>query len=237
MTTGVLVLHGFTGNPSSMRGFAEAMAGAGFHVEMPRLPGHGTTVEDMLTTGWADWSAEVEAAYTRLAERAERIVVAGLSMGGALTLWLGLVHPEIAGLVCVNPATHRAARRRPPVPDRDAGRRHGRHARHRQRHRRPRGQRVGLRRACRWHRCCRSSVTGWPRSQDRYGELAMPLLLLTSREDHVVATTDSDYLAEHYGGPVDHRWLERSYHVATLDFDRDIIFLDAVEFAHRVTGS
>ena len=60
------MLHGFTGNPSSMRGLAEAFAAAGFHVEMPRLPGHGTTVDEMLTTAWADWTATVEAAYQRL---------------------------------------------------------------------------------------------------------------------------------------------------------------------------
>ena len=73
--------------------------------------------------------------------------------------------------------------------------------------------------------------------EDRYGELTMPLLLLTSREDHVVAPADSEFLAEHYGGPVDHRWLERSYHVATQDFDRDVINVAAVEFVahgHRV---
>ena len=236
VTTGVLVLHGFTGNPSSMRGFAEAMAGAGFHVEMPRLPGHGTTVEDMLTTGWGDWSAAADAAYTRLAERAERIVVAGLSMGGALTLWLGLVHPEIAGLVCVNPATT-------AQPD---------DVRQFLAETLAAGTDVmpGIGSDIADPEASESAYAGMPLApllsfigdglapmQDRYGELAMPLLLLTSREDHVVATTDSDFLAEHYGGPVDHRWLERSYHVATLDFDRDIVFLDAVEFTHRVTGS
>ena len=47
----------------------------------------------------------MEAAYQRLAERAGRIVVAGLSMGGSLTLWTGLEHPDVAGLVCVNPVT------------------------------------------------------------------------------------------------------------------------------------
>ena len=45
---GALVLHGFTGNPSSMRGLAETLAAEGLHVELPRLPGHGTTIEDML---------------------------------------------------------------------------------------------------------------------------------------------------------------------------------------------
>ena len=60
---GALVLHGFTGNPSSMRPLAEAFAGAGFHVELPRLPGHGTSIEDMQATGWADWTGEVDASY------------------------------------------------------------------------------------------------------------------------------------------------------------------------------
>ena len=102
---GALCLHGFTGNPSSMRGLAEAFAAAGFSVELPRLPGHGTTVEEMKGTRWADWTAEVEAAYQRLAARTERVVVAGLSMGGSLSLWTALQHPEVAGLVLVNPAT------------------------------------------------------------------------------------------------------------------------------------
>ena len=84
---------------------------AGFHVELPRLPGHGTTIDDMIPTRWDDWTAEVESAYQRLAARTDSIVVAGLSMGGSLTLWTGLEHPEVAGLVCVNPATV------PPPPE------------------------------------------------------------------------------------------------------------------------
>ena len=65
----------------------------------------------MIPTRWDDWTAEVEAAYQRLAARTDRIIVAGLSMGGSLTLWTGLQHPEVAGLVCVNPATL------PPPPE------------------------------------------------------------------------------------------------------------------------
>ena len=78
---GALVLHGFTGNPQSMRGLAEALAGAGFTVELPRLPGHGTSVEDMATTSWEDWASAAEAAYLDLAARCERVVVTALSMG------------------------------------------------------------------------------------------------------------------------------------------------------------
>ena len=100
---GALVLHGFTGCPQSMRPLAEAFAAAGYTVELPRLPGHGTTVEDMARYGWPDWAAAAEAAYTDLAARTDSVVVAGLSMGGTLTLYLAEQHPEIAAIVLVNP--------------------------------------------------------------------------------------------------------------------------------------
>jgi carboxylesterase len=232
---GALVLHGFTGNPSSMRGLAETLAAEDIHVELPRLPGHGTTIEDMLTTGWADWTAEVEAAYQRLAARAGKIVVAGLSMGGSLALWTALEHRDVAGLVLVNPATA------PQPPDvltmlRDmlAG-----------------GTDVapGIGSDIADPEAHESAYDGAPLRPlisfmddglapmaDRYGELTMPLLLFTSRQDHVVEPTQSEHLASTYGGPVDHRWLERSYHVATMDFDRDVINVDAATFAKQVTG-
>ena len=90
--------------PGLHAGVAEAFAAAGFAVELPLLPGHGTTVEEMKATRWTDWTGEVEAAYQRLSARADKVVVAGLSMGGSLTLWTALQHPEVAG-ICINPAT------------------------------------------------------------------------------------------------------------------------------------
>jgi carboxylesterase len=233
---GVLVLHGFTGNPSSMRELAEALAGAGFHVELPRLPGHGTTVDDMITTGWADWAGAADAAYERLAARTDRVVAAGLSMGGSLALWTALAHPEISGLVCVNPAT------RPQAPEVRAALDETLAA----------GTVVmpGIGSDIADPDAHESAYEGVPLRPlmsfldeglavlaVRYGELSMPLLLLTSHEDHVVPPAESEFLAEHYGGPVDHRWLERSYHVATQDFDRDVINVAAVEFVGQVTRS
>jgi carboxylesterase len=70
----------------------------------------------------------------------------------------------------------------------------------------------------------------------RYGELAIPLLLFTSRQDHVVEPRNSEHLARTYGGDVDHRWLERSFHVATQDYDRELILDAAVQFARRHTA-
>src|SRR5437868_8083932 len=95
---GALVVHGFTGNPSSMRGVAEALAAAGFAVELPLLPGHGTSVEDMLTTDFTDWAATAEAAYLDLAGRTNSLVTVGLSMGATLAAWVAARNPAIAGL-------------------------------------------------------------------------------------------------------------------------------------------
>ena len=69
---------------------------------------------------------------------------------------------------------------------------------------------------------------------DRFGELTMPLRLFTSRNDHVVDPADSEHLADTWGGPVEHTWLERSFHVATRDFDRDVVERGVVEFVRKV---
>jgi carboxylesterase len=232
--SGVLTLHGFTGNPSSMRGIAEAMGAAGHHVELPRLPGHGTSVDDMIPTRWSDWTGEVEAAYQRLAARADSIVVAGLSMGGSLALWTALQHPEVAGIICVNPATtpqqpemlamlqEMVAEGHELMPgigsdiaDPDA---------------------VELAYDGTPLRPLLSLIDdGLVPMSDRYRELKMPLRLFTSRQDHVVEPFNSEHLAATYGGEVEHTWLDRSYHVATQDYDRDVIVSESLKFVDRVT--
>jgi carboxylesterase len=66
------------------------------------------------------------------------------------------------------------------------------------------------------------------------GELRCPVLLLSSRNDHVVPTSSGDFLAANAGGPVERVWLERSFHVATLDHDAAEIEARAVEFVNKV---
>jgi pimeloyl-ACP methyl ester carboxylesterase len=100
---GALVLHGFGGTPATVRPLAKAFVEAGWSVESPRLPGHGTSLADLLTTGWEQWAAETERAYRTLAEHTTSIVVAGTSMGAALVLDLAIRHESVAGVVCVNP--------------------------------------------------------------------------------------------------------------------------------------
>ena len=102
---GVLVLHGFTGSPQTVRGWAEHLAAAGLTVRAPLLPGHGAAWQDLAKTGWTDWYAAAERAFGELRARCEQVFVAGISMGGCLALRLAQTQREhVAGVVVVNPS-------------------------------------------------------------------------------------------------------------------------------------
>jgi esterase/lipase len=103
--TGVLLLHGFTGSPFSMRPWGEHLAAEGFAVRAPLLPGHGTRWQDCNLTTEQDWLDAVTTAFDELAAECDRVVVAGLSMGGTLAIRLAELRPDdVAGLVLVNPS-------------------------------------------------------------------------------------------------------------------------------------
>jgi len=231
---GALCIHGFTGNPSSMRPVAEAFAAAGFAVELPRLPGHGTTIDDMLTTSWDDWSAEAEAAYQRIAARSSKVVVAGLSMGGTLTVWLAENHPEIAGIVAINAAV---APQAPEIVEMVRGMV-------------DEGQTLmpGIGSDIAKPGVIESAYEGTPLKpllsligaaegvSERLGDVTCAVLIMTSPDDHVVDPAASDLLAEKVSGPVERVSLERSFHVATVDYDAELIQERAVEFGKKVTA-
>lgn len=96
-----LAVHGFTGSPYEMRPFAERLAARGVYVDVPLLPGHGTSVEDMSRTSFPDWVAGAEAAYLGLAARRGRSFVLGFSMGGLIALMLAARH-RVDGVVAVS---------------------------------------------------------------------------------------------------------------------------------------
>jgi carboxylesterase len=102
---GVLLCHGFTGSPQSLRGWAEHLAQAGLTVSLPRLPGHGTTWPEMNNTRSEDWYAEAARAFEVLRGKTEEIFVMGLSMGGCIALRIAELRPDaVRGVVVVNPS-------------------------------------------------------------------------------------------------------------------------------------
>lgn len=231
---GVLVCHGFTGNPQSMRPLAQAFADAGFSVELPLWPGHGTSVDDMAATTWDDWATAADAAYGKLAARCSKVVVIGLSMGGTLALRLAARHPEIAGIVLINPIVD------PPAePFREMLR-----ASLEQGVDRIPG--IGSDIADPSQRELAYDATPiapllsmmepLDELRERLGDIRCPTLLFTSIQDHVVPTASSDVAAAALGGPVERVMLERSFHVAPLDYDAPEIERRSVDFARKVTA-
>lgn len=87
---GVLLLHGLTGTPAEMRVLGESLAGDGYTVHAPLLPGRGTRPADMHGLCWEDWMSAALRAYDDLAQRHESVIVGGVSAGGVMTLDLAL---------------------------------------------------------------------------------------------------------------------------------------------------
>lgn len=98
----MLLLHGFTGTPDHMRPLANHLHDLGFTVYAPLLAGHGTTCENLAQTGWKDWYASARDAFENLKKKHDVVFVVGLSLGGVLTLKLAEdLGPDVAGIACL----------------------------------------------------------------------------------------------------------------------------------------
>lgn len=231
---GVLLSHGFTGSPASMRPWAEFLAGHGYAVALPCLPGHGTRVEDMLPTRYEDYLATIEQEYAALAAKVDKVVVAGLSMGGCLVLDLASRHPEIAGVVVVNPAVNSTNRQLLALPllkhvvktfpgiandiKKSGVQEHG-------------YTKTPL-------KALASMVLAWKRIRtEALPRITAPVLLFRSLDDHVVDPSSARIILGAISSrDATERVLEDSYHVATVDNDAERIFEESLEFIRRVTA-
>ena len=230
--TGVLVLHGFTGNPFSMRPLAQRLADVGYTVELPLLPGHGTEVADLLDVTFDDLAAAALDAYDDLARRCQRVAVVGLSFGGGLSALIGEVRPTVAACVFINPMIQS------PGPEIEEGLAQLLEA--------------GVETLDKlvedikktdeselayeaWPlRCLATLFQGLPPIKAALSSITAPSLLLSSRKDDTVSPENGTAIVESVSGPIERVWLEDSYHVATLDNDQPIVESSTIEFMVKV---
>lgn len=230
---GVLVSHGFTGSPYSMRAWADSLAERGYAVELPLLPGHGTRWQDLNKVGWQDWVAALSSTLDKLRAENDAVVLCGLSLGGALVLRLAADNPDVAGVVLVNPAVNTTRKDVLALPllrwlvpsfpgivndiKKQGVDEHG-------------YTKTPLKAAysMMWH--------GWKPLRQDLARITAPILYFKSEIDNVVDPTSLDIIRSSVSSrDFTERRLADSYHVATLDNDAETIFEESAEFIDRVT--
>lgn len=232
---GVLLSHGFTGSPASMRPWGQHLGALGYGVRVPLLPGHGTTWQDLNGRRFEDWYGAVSDAYEALRTEHDVVVAGGLSMGGALVLKLAADRgADLAGVMVVNPAvaTKRLDVKLLPVlkyvvPSfpaiandiKKTGVDESGYVR------------TPL-------RAIHSFIGAWPGIIADLPKVTSPLLYFRSPEDHVVDGSSEPIILDRVSSTdVTRVALPDSYHVATLDNDAPTIFAESAAFVARVSAT
>ncbi|HLQ83988.1 MAG TPA: alpha/beta fold hydrolase [Pseudogracilibacillus sp.] len=225
--TGVLVIHGFTGTTQSMYDYGESLAEAGYTVLGPRLTGHGTFPEQMEMASYLDWIKDVEAGLEKLMEMCDEIYIAGLSMGGTLALYLGERYPDLAGIILVNAAIELPKMTEYYEAKKDKSERFI----------------PGIGSDIKKEDITELAYDKTPiKSMGDIIELmklvkmnltkiTMPILIFSSNVDHVVPPENSRSIYNQVSSK-QKKFIElkNSYHVATLDNDKDLIYSKTIEF-------
>ena len=225
---GIIFVHGFTGSPAAVRSWAEFFSARGYAVRVPLLPGHGTRWEDLNRVGWQEWPIRVVEELEELHKSCDKVFICGLSMGGATSLYVAAHHgDQLAGIVLVNPMIHipgfkvkfapviaRFRSHMPPVEG-DI--------------KRPNVSEFG------YDALPTKGVVQLTKllksSRSTLRMVKNPIMLFHSAEDHVLPVSNTEIVMAEIGSEKKQRIeLVNSYHVATLDYDSDIIFENSLLF-------
>ncbi len=231
---GVLVSHGFTGTTQSVRPLGEALAAQGFTIAGPRLAGHGTSMEDHARSTALGWIRSIEEDLDWLEGRSSSVFFAGLSMGGMFSLYFAGTRPDlIQGIIpinaCVyldNPDLARLTfdpQAPPTVPGVGSD-----------------IKAPGIEELV-YPEVPMPAVKEFMAlmrvTDDLLPSITCPALVLQSLEDHVVPPENGPYILERLGSTDKELVrLENSYHVATLDNDKELIAELTTRFIQERTG-
>ncbi len=230
---GVLLVHGFTGAPPSMRPWGEFLHSKGYTVRVPLLPGHGTKPEDLNKVKWQQWPDKVQSELEELYKTCDHVFIVGLSMGGGTSLYAATQNNErLTGMILVNPMIHVAFLphqlayvishfqklrssvgndiKRPGITE------HGYDALPTR----------GIYELLKMLKITRKNL----------GKVTIPVQLFHSVEDHTLPVSNTEIIMKGLGSSNKSRIeLVNSYHVATLDYDQELIFQNSLTFIESLT--
>ncbi|MBI4868550.1 MAG: alpha/beta fold hydrolase [Candidatus Wallbacteria bacterium] len=230
---GILLIHGFTGSPADMRPLGEFLNARGMTVLAPLLPGHASEPAELNKVTWQEWYQTVRDSLEELRKDCGRVFASGLSMGGALALHLAAHHP-LDGVATLATGLRPKDWRVPFVGfvkhvmpfDPKRG-----------------GEDIKDPNA-------KGSFTGydvWPtwgvhelvrlnrHVREDLPEVDCPLLVIHAKDDHTVPVEDAQILIEESASKSKKKLvLENSYHVITLDFERERVENEVWSFISSV---
>ena len=225
---GLLLSHGFMGTPQSVRFIGEKLAELGYTVLAPRLKGHGTDYYDLESCKNEDWFHSLEEGYNKLKDRCAKVFVIGQSMGGTLSLWLANKNPEISGVILINAALsiptlehlkNEISPRfvdegRPDIKDQSV---------HEITY-----DKAPLLSIQELQKLMNDTPAILP-------SIHCPVLGIKSAIDHVVPPVNTDFILANVASKIKERVvLENSYHVASMDFDKQSIVNHIHQFAQTI---
>ena len=236
-----------------MRYVAQGLARAGHTVHVPQLAGHCGSADELKATTWQHWYESVEIEHRLLRETCDTVVVGGLSMGAILALHHAAQHPhDVSALALYAPSlwldgwgipwyghffkvvTQKWLANMFPFAERD-----------------PWGikdQRIRalVEQAISSGDSSRAGIAALPgglmlelrwlvkQVRREVGQVQQPTLIVHPREDDRASLRNLEYLQTNLGGPIEAVVLEDSYHIVTLDRQRQLVVDRTLEFISQI---
>jgi carboxylesterase len=236
-----LLIHGLTGTPYEMRHLGERLAARGVRVRGVRLAGHAGTPEELGAAGYDNWYESVVNGLEELRQYGEPNVAVGLSAGAVLAARLAADQSEaVAGIAMLapgfflSPAVTIAVRGLRAVLGSFADRIYLLN---------PGGSDIHDAAARSIHPSCRLMPLTAPMKlldlsavvKPMLARVTQPALVMHARHDHTCPMrTNVDYVMNHLGGSEKRAVeLEESYHVITVDSEKERVAAEVIEFVER----
>jgi len=233
---GLLILHGFTSSPYEMKYLIEYISKNKYTISAPLLSGHGTSPEELAKYGWAEWHDDAKKALFNLRKKCKRIIAIGLSTGATLALHLA-AHYQLEGVVAISPALFLKEKKTVLLPILPP------FIKYRKKKNGPdifddseRKQAVTYQKTP--IKAAKEVLKLYDHVKMDLVDIYTPLLIIQSKKDHVVDFKSAEYIYDHVSATEKHFLkLEKSYHVITLDIEKEIAFREIEQFITLVFGS